>query len=131
MPLVYGKGAPTVTNPLLTSIAKAVEAQRQITTVTAATHTVNTPFNVVCAPAAGLTSQDVYLPVITPAILGDAEPVTVTDAAGSAASKPIRVNAGSGNTINGSSLLTIGSNNGSLTVKPVTLTRWAVIANYP
>lgn len=131
MPLSYGKGSPAVTNPLLTSIAQAVDAQRKVATVTTATFTVSNPFNVACAPGAGLTSQDIYLPPITTDILADGSLITITDAAGTAASKPIRVNAGSGFTINGGSLLTVGNNNGSVTVKPVTATRWAVVASYP
>ncbi len=131
MPLHYGKGSPAVTNPLLTSIAQAVDAQRKVTTVTAATHKISNPFNVACSPAAGLTSQAISLPEITTAILADGEPITITDAAGTAASKPIYVSAGSGFSINGSTNLTLNNNNASVTLKPVTATRWAVVASYP
>lgn len=131
MPLAYGKGAPRITQPLLSSIADAVDAQRQVATVTTATFTVSDPFNVACSPAAGLTSQAISLPEITTALLADAEPITITDAAGTAASKPIYIEPGSGFTINGASNLTLDDNNGSYTVKPVTATRWAIVSKYP
>lgn len=131
MPLYTGKGISRITQPLLASIADAVEAQRKVATVTTASYTISNPFNVACAPGAGLTSQAITLPPITNTLLGDAEPITITDAAGTAASKPIYISAGSGFTINGGSLLTLNDNNGSYTVKPVTSTRWAIIASYP
>jgi hypothetical protein len=131
MPLSYGKGPSRITQPLLASIADAVDAQRKVATVTAATYTISNPFNVACAPGAGLTSQAISLPPITDALLGDAEPITITDAAGTAATKPIYISAGSGFTINGSTNLTLSTDNGSFTVKPVTSTRWAIVSVYP
>ena len=111
-----------ITDPLIANIKAAVEAQFNGTTVTT-TGTVAGPVtNIFAEPGAGLTSLAISLPQITNDNI-NAE-YYIKDAAGPGSTKPIIITPFSGDTIEGASLLTLGTDYSGLRVKALKLTKW-------
>jgi len=112
---------------IIEQIVAAVDAQRKSVSVTTNLFNATVPFNLLVSPGVGLTSLNIELPAITSELVSDGVTYMVKDVAGSAATKPITINPFAGDTIDGGATLTINTNNNSVSLMALTLTRWGVV----